>query len=384
MVRYWSLAGGRATGLKYFLDKFVGMSLKQSKHIIFLCPYPQGGAPSQRFRFEQYLHLLKENGFSYRVEGFLDEKTNDILYQPGHQLRKIMGVLRGFVRRLLLLPASSKAAYVFIHREATPVGPPFMEWIIAKVLKKKIIYDFDDAIWLSDTSGVNRFMVKLKWQQKVASICRWSYKVSGGNAYLGEFGRQYNQQVVLNPTTIDTKNHHNQRKNQEDPPLTIGWTGSHSTMKYLHEIEDVLQKLERQYDFRFVVISNRPPDMKLSNLSFIPWKETTEVDDLLQLHIGIMPLPNDPWAKGKCGFKALQYLALGIPALVSPVGVNTKIVEHGVNGYICNNEAEWYSYLAKLLEDSKLRTSLGQAGRKKVEEEYSVNANAENFLGLFD
>jgi glycosyltransferase involved in cell wall biosynthesis len=272
---------------------------------------------------------------------------------------------------------------VFIHREATPLGPPWLEWIIAKVLRKKIIYDFDDAIWLADTSGVNRFMVRLKWQQKVASICRWSYKVSCGNEYLCEFARQYHAQVVLNPTTIDTQHYHNQLKNQTAQPLTIGWTGSHSTMKYLTSIEAVLQKLEQQYDFRFVVISNRPPEMKLKSIHFIPWKEATEVEDLLQLHIGLMPLPDDPWAKGKCGFKALQYLSLGIPALASPVGVNRKIVEHEVNGYLCASTEDWHIHLSRLLKDHELRTVMGEAGRKKVEREYSVKSNAENFLSLF-
>ncbi|MDF9795196.1 glycosyltransferase involved in cell wall biosynthesis [Catalinimonas alkaloidigena] len=359
------------------------MNLNKPRLIVFLCPYPEGGAPSQRFRFEQYLQALNDNGFQYRIEGFLDEKTNRILYQPGQTAKKLLGVLKGFLRRLLFLPTLNKADYVFIHREATPVGPPIVEWIIAKILKKKIIYDFDDAIWLRDTSGINSFMAKIKWQQKVASICRWSYKVSAGNNYLYDFAKQYCQQIVLNPTTIDTEHYHNQRKNQHDSPLTIGWTGSHSTMKYLYAIEDVLQQLEKVYAFRFVVISNRPPEMKLKNLHFIPWKEATEIDDLLQLHIGIMPLPDDLWAKGKCGFKALQYLSLGIPALVSPVGVNAKIVAQGVNGYLCSSDQEWYDSLSKLLNDQELRTRMGAAGRNKVEEEYSVKANTSNFLGLF-
>lgn len=366
-----------------FLDKFVTMSHTKAKLIIFLCPYPEGGAPSQRFRFEQYLQALSLHGFRYRIESFLDEKTNRILYQPGQSFKKLLGVLKGFFCRILLLPALYQADYIFIHREATPLGPPIIEWLIAKVLKKKIIYDFDDAIWLSDSSGVNSFMVKIKWQQKVASICRWSYKVSAGNDYLCAFARQYCDRVVLNPTTIDTEHYHNRLKNQHDRPLTIGWTGSHSTMKYLYAIESVLQRLEQIYDFRFVVISNQPPEMKLKNLYFIPWKEATEIEDLLQLHIGIMPLPDDLWAKGKCGFKALQYLALGIPALVSPVGVNAKIVAHGVNGYLCSSEQEWYSYLSQLLEDPSLRSKMGTAGRKKVEDEYSIKNNTANFLNLF-
>ena len=352
--------------------------------IFFLCPYPLGGAPSQRFRFEQYLGILQNQGYSYEVHGFLDEATNRVLYQQGQTLAKVLGVLRGFLRRLALLPRLSRADFVFIHREATPIGPPWLEWIIAKVLLKKIIYDFDDAIWLKDTSGVNDFMSRLKWQQKVLKICRWSYRISAGNAYLADFGRQHNARVVVNPTTLDTRHSHFGLKNQQEAPLSIGWTGSHSTMKYLYPLEPVLQELTRQFTFRFVVISNRPPEMQLPDLHYIPWSQAREVADLREMHIGIMPLPNDPWAKGKCGFKALQYLSLGIPALVSPVGVNTEIVHHGENGFHCATNEDWMRYLSQLLRDADMRRRMGAAGRKTVEDHYSVEANTENFLGLFE
>ncbi|MFP4503396.1 MAG: glycosyltransferase [Cyclobacteriaceae bacterium] len=356
---------------------------KQGQHIIFLCPYPQHGAPSQRFRYEQYLEILTKNGSSYEIHSFFDEPTNRILYKSGHAVQKVLGVINGFLRRLLLIPRLSHADYLFIHREATPLGPPWLEWIIAKVLRKKIIYDFDDAIWLPDTSGVNTFMVRLKWQQKVASICRWSYKVSCGNDYLCSFAQKFNEKVILNPTTLDTERQHNRLKDHHEAPLTIGWTGSHSTMKYLKEVENVLQQLEQQYDFRFVVISNRPPELALKSLVYIPWQESTEVEDLLQLHIGLMPLPDDPWSRGKCGFKALQYLSLGIPALVSPVGVNTSIVRHGENGFHCSTEEDWLHYLRMLLNNPGLRIQMGEKGRKTVEATFSVRANGDNFLSLF-
>lgn len=364
-----------------FLPIFASM---KHRHIVFLCPYPRGGAPSQRFRFEQYLDILQQKGFSYEIHGFVDTATNRILYQEGKLIRKLLGVVKGFARRLALIPRLRRADFVFIHREATPLGPPWLEWIVAQVLRKKIIYDFDDAIWLKDTSGINNFMSRLKWQQKVSGICRWSYRISTGNAYLADFAKKYNPQVTVNPTTLDTLNTHHGLKNQQDTPLTIGWTGSHSTMKYLYPLESVLQELEKQFTFRFVVISNRLPEMQLNSLHYIPWTQEREVEDLREMHIGIMPLPDDPWARGKCGFKALQYLSLGIPALVSPVGVNTEIVSHGKNGYHCLTDEDWKKYLTLLLEDVSLRSQLGKAGRKTVEENYSVVANTDNFLRLFE
>ncbi len=359
------------------------ISSKNHKSIAFWCPYPTGGAPSQRFRYEQYLPLLTQQGISYAIYPFLDARTNRILYQPGHILHKVFGILLGFLRRWVHLFQARHATYVFVHREATPLGPPWAEWLLAKVLRKKIIYDFDDAIWLRDNPSVNRASALIKWQSKVPAVCRWSYQVSAGNAYLANFAQQHAARVVVNPTTINTEHHHSRLQDQTTKRPVVGWTGSHSTLKYLDLLLPVLQQLERTHEFNLVVIANRPPAVEMPSLEFVPWQLATEIDDLLRIHIGLMPLPDDQWANGKCGFKALQYLALGIPALVSPVGVNTQIVEHGKEGYHCATDEDWYNYLSKLLTDPELRTRMGQAGRQKVVDHYSVRSNTENFLGLF-
>ena len=357
-------------------------NVNKAKTIAFLCPYPVGGAPSQRFRYEQYLSLLTQRGFSYRIFPFLDQQTNSILYQPGHYRAKIIGVLHGFGRRFTMLFRLGSFDFVFIHREAAPVGPPVFEWIIARVWRKKIIYDFDDAIWLSD-SHASRFSRVVKWRRKVAATCRWSERVSAGNTYLADFAQRYNPHVVINPTTIDTEHHHNRIQQQDTLLPVIGWTGSHSTLPYLDALVPVMARLEQQFTFQWLVIADQPPTFHLDSLQFVPWRYATEIYDLLRIHIGLMPLPDDPWARGKCGFKALQYLALGIPALVSPIGVNTEIVAHGVNGFHCCTDEDWYQHLAYLLQHPQKRTAMGKAGRAAVEERYSVKANAGNFLGLF-
>lgn len=349
-----------------------------------MCPYPPGGAPSQRFRYEQYLPQLSQRGISYAIYPFLDQRTNRILYRPGHLLPKVFGLLRGFLRRVGHAARASRATYVFIHREATPVGPPWAEWWLAKVARRPIIYDFDDAIWLADTSPVNRVVSFAKWHRKVSVVCRWSATVSAGNAYLANFARPLAPRVVINPTTIDTEHYHNRTQDQTTDRPVVGWTGSHSTLKYLEPLVPVLQQVANEHPFRLVVIADRPPDWSVASLKFVPWQAATEIDDLLRMHIGLMPLPDDRWARGKCGFKALQYLALGIPALVSPVGVNSEIVVHGTEGFHCATDEDWYRYLTELLTDAANRSRMGQAGRKKVAEQYSVRANTENFLSLFE
>ena len=361
---------------------------KVTMKILFLIPYPFKEAPSQRFRFEQYLDLLQENSFQVSCQSFWDEQTWRILYKPGYTFQKIVGFIKGVIRRFAILIRLSTIDFVFIHRECLPIGPPIIEWLIAKVLKKKIIYDFDDAIWLPNTSKENKLVAFLKWHGKVVSICKWSYKISCGNSFLASYALQFNKNVIINPTTVDTVNLHNPllfptQKNSTS--VVIGWTGTQSTLPYLDSMIPILTKLEAKFSgqLRLLIIANKDPQLKLKFVDFIPWSKQTEVEDLLKMDIGIMPLSDDVWAKGKCGFKALQYMALEIPSLVSPVGVNTEIVNNGVNGYWCETEVEWMRFLEKLILDKALRKIIGLEGRKKIISHYSVASNSSTVLGLF-
>ncbi len=155
------------------------------------------------------------------------------------------------------------------------------EWIIAKVLRKKIIYDFDDAIWMANTSDANKLVAGIKWHHKVDSICRWAYKVSCGNAYLRDYARQFNPRAIVNPTTIDTMHLHNEVRDQRKPgKLVIGWTGTHSTMKYLEpEWFRYWPGWKQEFEFEFRVISNQPPQLPLRSLVFQPWRKETEIAD---------------------------------------------------------------------------------------------------------
>ena len=356
---------------------------KKHKKIYFLVPYPIGAAPSQRFRFEQYYDILRNHEHDVTISSFLDAEAWSILYKRGFYFLKIIKIISGFCTRIKDLLKIPEYDFIFIHREVAPMGPPVFEWLIAKVFKKKIIYDFDDAIWLPNTSVNNKIIGGLKCHSKVKSICRWSYRISCGNDYLAQFAREYNNDVVVNPTTIDTKKLHNRTKDQNTSGLTIGWTGTHSTSQYLDDIMPLLEKLEKSYDFTFIVISNHPLSHKLKSLKYITWNKDSEIDDLLQFNIGLMPLREDSWSKGKCGFKALQYMSLGIPALVSPIGVNTKIVDDGINGALCSSLSDWEKAIISYLNDPLLRIKTGIAARKKIEASYSVISNSQNFLNLF-
>jgi glycosyltransferase involved in cell wall biosynthesis len=353
------------------------------KRIAFLVQLPKNVSPGQRFRFEQIEPILEQHNYKVDTFPFINEKTYKVFYQKGFFLRKFLGFLQGFVNRFFFLFVSGRYDFIFLQREAMPVGPPVFEWLMAKVLRKKIVYDFDDAIWLPEKNngGLFRF-IKCFW--KIKYICKWSCKISVGNEYLSDYAKKYNKNVIVIPTCVNTVSRYNVLKEHQDTnKVVIGWTGSHSTLKYLNPVYRVLLKLEKEKNFDFLVICDRPPEFSFKSLKFKRWDPELEIQDLASFDIGIMPLTNDQWSEGKCGFKLIQNLSLGIPAVTSPVGVNKKIIEYGVNGFLCATDVEWETALKKLLDDVELRKQMGLAGRKKIEIQYSIQSQKEKFLGLF-
>lgn len=355
--------------------------------ILILAPYPKHQSPNQRFRFEQYLDAFQAAGIEYDYRPFWTDDVWKIFYQPGHLFKKTYGLLKGIGKRMALLPHLNQYDFIFIHRECLPVGPPVLEWLISKWWGKKIIYDFDDAIWIRNYSNANKGVARfLKFHRKVKTICRLSYKISTGNDFLAGFARKFNHQVVVIPTTIDTDNHHNKLKSlSTQGRLVVGWTGTHSTLTQLRHIEDQLHQVQQETPFEFHVICNEDPNFKRLNYHYIPWRAETEIEDLLKFDIGVMPLKNTNWERGKCGFKALQYMSLSIPVIASEVGANCQIVENLKSGILISPETpeHWSTWLKKLLHDHELRAQLGAAGRQRVVQYYSVQSNKEKYIQLF-
>ena len=356
----------------------------KKKEILFIAQYPENVSPAQRFRFELYKELLYNNGFRVTTQSFLKREEYDIIHEPGFFFFKALAVIKGYIRRATLLFHIKKYSFIFLQRESAPLGPPVFEWLYIKVFKKKLIYDFDDAIWVAQISEHNSFALAFKNVNKVKKICTWAYKISCGNEYLCNYARKYNQNVVYNPTCVDTEKRHNIISNHDVARVTIGWTGSFSTLKYIDPVIPVLKKLQEKYDFDVKIICNQKPSFDIKNLHYVEWTEENEVPELATCQIGLMPLTNDEWSEGKCGFKLIQYLSLAIPAVSSPVGVNKKIIEDGVNGYLCNTEEDWYTAIEKMILDKVLRKEMGGAGRKKIIKEYSLLSNKDNFISIFN
>jgi glycosyltransferase involved in cell wall biosynthesis len=351
--------------------------------ILIFTPAPANISPSQRFRIEHYIKLGKEKGVDFTVKPFYSNKTWSVLHLKNHLFQKVGGIFWGFVKRFFSLFTLFNYDFVYIHREAAPVGPPVIEWLIAKVFRKKIVYDFDDNIWTSLASEANPGVARIKCAWKCANICKMSYLVSVGNDFLAKYALQYNKNVHVIPTVVNTENYHNKLKNQDEGKITIGWTGTYTNLHNLSKISGVIKKLKEKYDFNFHIIANKDPMLEGVEYIYKKWNLQSEISDLLEMHIGIMPLANTDIELGKCGFKAIQYASLGIPAVVSPVGANKNVITDGIEGYWADSEEEWYNKLEKLICDKELRKQMGQNGRNKMLSKYSVETYKDVFFGFF-
>lgn len=350
--------------------------------VLALMPALYDTSPGQRYRLEQWEPLLRERGVDITFASFEDENLHALLYKRGMMGKKLQLVTRALGRRLSLVRKVKDYDLVYLLREAALLGPPLFERLIAQS-GVPMIFDFDDAIFVSYRSPSNGYLSYLKFASKTKTICRISSHVMVGNPYLADYARQVNDQVTVIPTTIDTEKYRVPERKKKDGPVVIGWTGSYSTVQHLDTMRGALKKLAEKESFRLRVIGTPSYECDPVEVEAMKWRAETELEDLSEIDIGMMPLPDDRWSKGKCGLKALQFMALGIPTICSPVGVNTDIIQDDQNGFIAATEDEWVEKLTRLLRSAELRQRLGHAGRVTVEEKYSAITQTPRVYEIF-
>ena len=350
--------------------------------VLALMPALYDTSPSQRYRLEQWEPLLRERGVEITYEPFEDEELHAFLYKPGMIGKKLQLVMRGLTRRMSLVQKAKDYDLVYILREAALLGPPMFEKLIHQQ-RVPIVFDFDDAIFVSYRSPSNGYLSYLKFASKTRAICRMASHVMVGNPYLAEYARKVNDRVTVIPTTIDTEKYRVPPRKESSGPPVIGWTGSYSTVQHLDTLRGALKKLATTESFRLRVIGTPTYECAPIDVEAMSWRADTELDDLAAIDIGVMPLPDDKWSKGKCGLKALQFMAMGIPTVCSPVGVNTDIIQDDQNGFIASTEDEWVDKLSRLLRSRELRERLGQAGRATVEQKYSAITQTPRVYEIF-
>ncbi|MBI4489150.1 MAG: glycosyltransferase [Deltaproteobacteria bacterium] len=307
-----------------------------------------------------------------------------VLHSRDHLAQKISELFCCVHRRMgVLADMGGGWDVIYLDRELLPIGSPVLE----RLLIRKgipIVYDFDDAIFLPDVSDANRPFKWLKWPQETGEICQLSAHVIGGNDYLKAYALQSNRHVSVVPTTIDTDTYTPKGSVKIRGLPVIGWSGSLTTLKHLRTVETALQALKKSAPFRLKVLGS--PDFFLPGLDVESkgWDAGFEVSDLKSFDVGIMPLPDDEWSRGKCELKALQYMAVGVPVVASPVGVNSQIIEDGKNGFLAASETGWVEKLSLLLSDEDLRRRFAKEGRRTVEERYSAKVHAPRVLEILE
>lgn len=359
--------------------------MKDRRKLIIICPYPLDTAPSQRYRHELFLDYFMVNNVEIKVYPFLNHSTWNKLYNRAENISKILGVIDGFFRRIKLLFTLEKDAVILIHREATPLFFPWFEWFICKFRTNKVIYEFDDAIWMvkSETTPIINF---IRNNKKVCKIIKWADLTITGNRFLFDFAHKFSNNVRLIPTVVDTSSAHNFCKHHTDNnQVIVGWTGTHSTLKYLMDIENALIKISSLKNIRIKIISNLDPQIKTFPYDFVKWNSENEIKELSTFDVGLMPLRDDDWCKGKCGFKAIQYMALGIPCILSPYGANVAIVENNETGFFAMSDSDWIDSIEKLSNNFSLRNSIALNARNKIVLNYSkIKWKKEYFSCFFD
>lgn len=345
--------------------------------ILILSRYGSLGA-SSRVRFLQYIPYFESQGVNVTVKPLLSNAYINALYKGKSRRHEI---IKGYFKRVVTLLNVRDYDLVVIEKEVFPFMPAVVEYLF-NILDIKYIVDYDDALFHNYDCHSNR-LVRIILGKKIDSVMRSASIVIAGNNYIAEYAELAGaKNIEVIPTVVDTSRYQVKRKAHTKTPI-VGWIGTPHTSKYLHPLLPVFKSIKDDIDVRFVAVGARPEDFEEGLIEAWPWSEETEVSSIQQFDIGIMPLNDSPWERGKCGYKLIQCMACGVAVVASPVGVNCKIVEPGKTGKLPNSLKEWDIALRSLLDlSSKNISEMGNAGRIKVEELYSLQAQAPIFLQI--
>lgn len=337
-------------------------------------------AASTRVRLVQYLPRLAAAGIEVDHHAFLpDAYVRGVAMGQRYPRGR---TLRAYLDRFRQLITTTDADVVWVYGELFPYLPGSFEKLAFRS-GKPVVYDCDDAFFHVYDAHPNAAVRRLLGR-KLEPLLRGAAAACCGNAYLRSYAERFSANTLLLPTVVDTDHFVTTAVPKPARPVTIGWIGSPSTWPYMRPLLPLLRELAESRGVRIRVVGAGPAAQAdaFPGLDLVEWSEEREVEEVRAMDIGVMPLPDDIWARGKCGLKLVQYMACALPVVASPVGVNSEIVSPGENGFLATSEAEWRDALVPLIDDPELRQRFGAAGRRRVEESYSVDAHAPRFIRL--
>lgn len=345
--------------------------------ILMLTRYGRMGA-SSRVRAYQYLGALEEAGFEVTVAPLLDDGY--LLHRYACDEIDAVSVGGAYARRIGTMLRARRFDLLYVEKELFQWIPGPIERLLLS--GARYVLDYDDAIF--HTYDQHRtWLVRSVLGRKIAGLMRRAQLVIAGNEYLAGYAVQAGaRRVEIVPTAVDLTRYA-EREWRECAPFTVGWIGSPSTTRYLNLVAPALADACGE-DGRVMLVGAREIELPGATVMRVPWSEETEVDHIRSFDLGIMPLPDEPWARGKCGYKIIQYMACGVPVIASPVGVNAQIVEPGVNGFLPASLDQWRDALLTLRARTDLRRSMGEAGRRTVEDAYSSAVVAPMLVRLLE
>jgi len=366
--RIWRFA---KAGLEFLLanDKQEAKQ-KGMKRLIFFTGGDFYNDPATRYRGYYLAGELEKKGFLTKVI-----PPSYIYYYSLRRsvIKIVLDALIDVIKKSIETLKVKNYDIIYIQRSMHP-GPPLLPLVCKKIYKKRMIFDFDDALFLENPP-------------KIRTLVKISDVVIVGSHYLEGYAKKYNKNVFLIPTSIDTNKYSSNEEKTENTNVIIGWIGGCPSIKYLELLVEPFEILGKKYDIEFRIIGaenceQNIPHFRNINVKVIPWKFETEWKEISYFDIGIMPLFDTSWEKGKCGFKALQYMTMSVPPVCSAVGENTYIINDGTNGFLASNTMDWVDKLEALIRDRNLREKIGRQGRKTIEERYSLKINGEKIASI--
>lgn len=349
--------------------------------ILYLTKYTPMGA-SSRMRSYQYFPYLEKNGHQVTAVPLFDDEYLQQLYAGK---KKVSTIFKAYLKRFLALFKVKNYDLLIIEYEILPYFPAGLERLL-NFLKIKYMVDYDDAIFHNYDLSTN-FLVKNILAEKIKKVMQNSTAVIAGNNYLADYAQKAKaHRIEIIPTVIDLDRYTIKNKFITDTtqPLVVGWIGTFSTYKYVKAIFPILKEISKRYPLRLCIVGVKGQQEPGLDIDYIPWTEETEAENICKFDIGIMPLDDTPWVKGKCGYKLIQYMASGIPVIATGLGVNTEIVDHKTNGFIANTDKDWEAAISYYCQHREQLEIMGKNGRNKVETKYCLQVTYKQLLKLIN
>ena len=354
--------------------------------VLALAPFPIEAAGT-RFRLMQLTDGLRDHGVEVTLHPFLHTPAFSSFYVRSAWKRNIAALIGASARRLVDVWDAREADVLLILREAAVFGPPLFEWLAMHLGSCPMVLDLDDATYVSYVSPTyGRAATWLKWPGKTDQLIRWARLATCGNPAIAEHVSAQGTETRVLPTVVDTELFRPRDASLGEDGAggpTVGWIGTHSTFPFLESLVPVLEELASDHRFRLKVVGSGRDTFTVRGVDVenLPWRLEREPSDFRSLDIGLYPLLEDRWSVGKSGLKSIQYMAVGVPFVASPVGVVAELGEPGVTHLIAGDHQQWSAHLSRLLRDAALRRSMGDAGRRHALARYTVRHGAEALAG---